>query len=207
MMVLTTNSARRRIWKKELGPDFSYRVRDHAHVTCKFRGAALKTCNLRMRRTCNLPVFFHNFRGYDSHFIAMALKDFPVRGMPVTGQGMEKYLTFSLGRYSTFKDSNQFLLSRLATMGKNIEKTGLGVFVKLRKKCPAVTERDLWLQVHKGIYLYEYMDRLEKMIDEQLRPKEAFFSSQTTSNITDADYAHAIEVWKTFNVRTMREYH
>ena len=51
------------------------------------------------------------------------------------------------------------------------------------------------------------MDSLEKMNETQLPPKEAFFSSLSNSNITDADNAHAKEVWKTFNLRTMRDYH
>ena len=51
------------------------------------------------------------------------------------------------------------------------------------------------------------MDSLEKMNETQVPPKEAFFSLVTNSNITDADYAHANDVWNTFNVRTMRDYH
>ena len=61
--------------------------------------------------------------------------------------------------------------------------------------------------VRKGIYPYEYMDSLEKMNEEQLPPKGAFFSSLSNSNITDDDYAHAKEVWNTFNVCSMRDYH
>ena len=97
------------ICMKELGPDLSDRVRDHDHVTGKFRGAAHKTCNLWMRRTCKIPVFFHNFSGYDSHFIAMTLKDTPVEDIDVIVQGIEKYRTLSLGKYITFKASYQFL--------------------------------------------------------------------------------------------------
>ena len=75
------------------------------------------------------------------------------------------------------------------------------------KEVPTVEEKELRLLVRKGIYLYDYMDSLEKMNEEQLPPKEAFFSSLTNANITDDDYAHPKEVWNTFNVRTMRDYH
>ena len=57
------------ICNKPFLPDNSDKVRDHDHVTGEFRGAANKNCNLALRRTCRIPVFFHNFRGYDSHFI------------------------------------------------------------------------------------------------------------------------------------------
>ena len=45
------------------------RVRDHCHVTQKYRGSAHQDCNLNFRLTDKIPVIFHNLRGYDSHFI------------------------------------------------------------------------------------------------------------------------------------------
>ena len=44
-------------------------VRDHCHWTGKFRGAAHQKCNLMYRKTYKIPIFFHNFSGYDSHHI------------------------------------------------------------------------------------------------------------------------------------------
>ena len=44
-------------------------VRDHCHWTGKFRGAAHQKCNIMFRKTHQIPVFFHNFSGYDSHHI------------------------------------------------------------------------------------------------------------------------------------------
>jgi len=78
------------------------KVRDHDHVTGKFRGAAHQICNLLLRRQYKIPVFFHNFRGYDGHLLVAALgKDAQktkaakekARSLRVIGQGMEKYLT------------------------------------------------------------------------------------------------------------------
>ena len=66
----------------------------------------------------------------------MPLMDFPGEDIKVTGQGMEKYLTLSLGKYFNFKDSYQFLGSSLATMANNLEKSGLQCFLTLRKKFP-----------------------------------------------------------------------
>ena len=48
------------------------RVRDHFHITGKYRGSAHQDCNLKLRIQPNkikIPVIFHNLRGYDSHFI------------------------------------------------------------------------------------------------------------------------------------------
>ena len=52
--------------------DKDIRVRDHCHITGKFRGSAHQDCNLKLQiepETIKIPVIFHNLRGYDSHFI------------------------------------------------------------------------------------------------------------------------------------------
>ena len=52
------------------------RVRDHCHITGKYRGAAHNACNLKLRiypSKTKVPVVFHNLRGYDGHLIMSAL--------------------------------------------------------------------------------------------------------------------------------------
>ena len=52
--------------------DKDVRVRDHCHITGKFRALAHQECNLKLRikpDDIKIPVIFHSFRGYDSHFI------------------------------------------------------------------------------------------------------------------------------------------
>ena len=57
---------------KQQYTDKDIRVRDHCHITGKFRGSAHQDCNLKLRikpDNIKIPVIFHNLRGYDSHFI------------------------------------------------------------------------------------------------------------------------------------------
>ena len=54
-------------------------VRDHFHVTGKFRGAAHWSCNMNLHLTKNVPVIFHNLRDYDSHLIFCDLNKFNVK--------------------------------------------------------------------------------------------------------------------------------
>ena len=49
------------------------RVRDHCHLTGKYRGAAHSKSNLKMKTPMFVPVLFHNLEGYDSHLFVKSL--------------------------------------------------------------------------------------------------------------------------------------
>ena len=61
--------------------------------------------------------------------------------------------------------------------------------------------------MRKGVYPYEYMDSLERLKETQLPPREAFYSRLNDEGISDEDYAHARKVWKTFEMKTLQDYH
>ena len=68
------------------------KVRDHDHITGFFLTAAHRQCNLECPVSFRIPVFFHNFRGYDAHLIVHEFGKRPDREIKVIGQNMEKYL-------------------------------------------------------------------------------------------------------------------
>ena len=80
------------ICKKFIGNN-KEKVRDHCHVTGKFRGAAHWDCNINFQLTKKVPVIFHNLRGYDSHLIFNELDKFDVK-IKVIPNGLEKYMAF-----------------------------------------------------------------------------------------------------------------
>ena len=80
-------------------------VRDHCHVTGKFRGAAHESCNLNLQLTKKVPVIFHNLRGYDSHLIFNELDKFNVK-IKVIPNGLEKYIAFFLKKNLQFMNSS-----------------------------------------------------------------------------------------------------
>ena len=71
-------------------------VRDHCHVTGKFRGAAHWSCNINFQLTKKVPLIFHSLRGFDSHLIFRELNKFDVK-ISVIPNGLEKYMAFFLG--------------------------------------------------------------------------------------------------------------
>ena len=192
------------------------RVRDHCHITGKFRGSAHQECNLQLRLypdKIKIPVIFHNLRGYDSHFIMQEIgaivKDYEytnkkgqkcqmnINAIP---NNMEKYMAFMLGNHLTFLDSFQFMSSSLEKLVGNLPKESLKYTSKMFKG----TKFDL--MVRKGVYPYDYMDSFDKF-NSPLPKKEEFYSILNNEHISDENYKHAQNVWNTFNLKNMGEYH
>ena len=69
------------------------KVRDHCHITGKFRRATHRSCNINFQLTKKIPVIFHNLRGYDSHLIFSELNKFDAN-FNVLPNGLEKYMAF-----------------------------------------------------------------------------------------------------------------
>ena len=59
----------------------------------------------------------------------------------------------------------------------------------------------------KGVYPFEYIDDWEKFNEISLLEKEEFYSHLNMEGITDADYVHAKEVSKDFEIKNVGEYH
>ena len=195
------------------------KVRDHCHITGKYRGAAHEECNLNFQITDKIPVIFHNLRGYDSHFIIQEIgeiiKKHPYKVKGKNGDGkeeekemninvipnnMEKYLAIMLGNHLTFIDSFQFMSSSLDKLVSNLPKESFKYTSK------RFIGEKLDLMTRKGVYPYDYMDSFNKF-NEQLPAKEDFLSILNNEHITDEDYNHALKVWKTFSLKNMGEYH
>ena len=63
------------------------------------------------------------------------------------------------------------------------------------------------LLLRKGVYPYEYMDSWKRFNETELPSKDKFYSELSLKDISDDDYAHATNVWNTFNISNLGEYH
>ena len=193
------------------------RVRDHCHLTGKYRGAAHNKCNLQYRRPKFIPVVFHNLSGYDSHLFIknLGVTEGNINCIP---NNEEKYISFSkdivVGEYTSkngkivdikqqlrFIDSFKFVASSLDKLVENLDKhccVNTGKFYK---------GKQLSLLMRKGVYPYEYASSCARFDDKQLPPKEAFYSKLTDEGISDDDYKHAHAVWDEFGMKTFKDYH
>ena len=146
------------------------KVRDHCHITGKYRDASHWSCNINLKMSKKIPVIFHNLRRYDSHLIIKKVSKFDVK-VSVIPNGLEKYMAFTINRNLVFIDSMQFMNSSLDSLVKNLSDHDFvclseefrGKFFKLVKQ--------------KGAYPYKYMDSFEKFFEDKLPDKCEFLSS------------------------------
>ena len=185
-------------------------VRDHCHVTGKYRGSAHQTCNLKLKisaENIKIPVVFHNLKGYDSHFIMNELGELIKKGednikINVIAQNAEKYMAFYIGKHISFIDSFAFMSRSLDKLAGNLEDRDF-IYTKDYFTDPV----QFGLVKRKGVYPYDYMDSFSKFNDTELPQREDFYSLLTDNNISEDDYSHAKNVWNTFNLQNMGEYH
>ena len=127
------------------------KVRDHDHITGKYRGSTLWSCNINLKLIKKFPVIFHNLRGCDSHLIMQETGKFDVK-VSVIPNGLEKYMAFTINKCFVFIDSMQFINSSLDALVKNLTDKD---FTYLSRESSGDL---LELVKQKGVYPYEYMN-------------------------------------------------
>ena len=175
------------------------KVRDHCHVTGKYRGCAHNVCNINFNyKDIKVPVFFHNLKNYDAHLIISNAKLMNCKKkIDVIAQNSEKFITFGFD-HLLFKDSFSFLsssLDKLVKMNKYIEIDGVDQLLenwkdhfKFSSRSKYVqNDHDLNLLTEKGIYPYDYIDNWDRFDEKELPPKESFYSELAKSHISDED--------------------
>lgn len=182
------------------------RVRDHCHLTGKFRHTLCSKCNLSLQQPKFVPCFLHNLTNYDAHFIVTEL-GCDSNGISVIPNSEEKFITFSKHVSNTFTvrfiDTFRFMATSLSKLAANLVTAGLSNFVETAK---VFLPDEMKLVTRKGVYPYEYTESWGKLLEITLPPKEDFYSTLTEEHIKDDEYKFAKDVWAKFNCQTLGEY-
>ena len=197
------------ICKKELNND---KIRDHCHLTGKYRGPAHNNCNLNLKEKVNfIPIFFHNFAGFDCHLFIRELSESD-GNIECLAKNKEDYISFTkkvkVDEYVKndkknpvyfnlrFLDSFKFMASSLDSLSKNLSDFPICYNNGLQDR-----------HLRKGIYPYDYMDSFNRFEEIENPPKEAYYSILNDQEITDEDYEHSIKIWKEDKIKNLGEYH
>jgi len=195
--------------------------RDHCHLTGKYRGALCFECNInyndiKRKKGFNvsyeseLVVIFHNGKNYDFHFILQEASAYTNK-IDVISQSFEKYSKIEFNNIR-FIDSFNFMAESLENLTNNL-KTEYNIiedyyyvdysnfkytFEEFKINTPLICK--------KGIYPYDYIDNIDKF-KEGLPAIEQFYNKLKNENINNDQYEHVKEVYKTFNCKTLKDYH
>ena len=178
------------------------KVRDHCHLTGKYRGPAHNTCNANVKQKDSkfIPFAFHSFSNYDCHMFfkrLVALKKDKVEFniIPKTNQ---EYIAVEYG-CNRFIDSYRFLSSGFDKLVQNLDEDD---FKLLKKEFP-----DKWQYLYKKLaYPYEYFN----IIDDYKQPvnnlkKEDFFSKLKSDYPDDEEIQRTKKLIKLFNIKDGEE--
>ena len=192
------------------------KVRDHCHITGKFRSALCKKCNFKLYQSRRkLPVIFHNFKCYDAHqIIKHGLGKFKHWQLRIISQTKEKYMNLTaripVGETRegktiyfnvVFLDSYQFMSSSLAQLVNNLE--SLPFTDVLQRDYPNLTNE---IMKRKGVFPYTYFNSLSKLQESSLPPRSAFKNDLNGEECAEEDYRFAQKAWQESDCQTFGDY-
>ena len=99
-------------------------VRDHCHITRKYRGSAGRDCNNNVKLNNKIPIVFHNLKNHGSHFIMQEQGKFNLK-INVIPNILEEQMRFNLNNKLIFIDTFQFFCFSLDSLVKNLGKDNL----------------------------------------------------------------------------------
>ena len=208
------------------------KVIHHNHITGEYISSICSDCNLNYKLKKFIPIYCHNLKNYDSHFLIVALSKYGYQNndddiISAIPNNEEKYISFSkkievdsfikneekiIIKYELrFLDTFAFMASSLDNLVENLKKDSKDIN-SLRKIFNNVSEHykndeQFLLMISKGVYPYEYINNYDKLNDKQLPPIEKFYSRLSNEHIKKEKYEQAGKVWNIFSCNTLLDYH
>ena len=176
------------------------KVTDDYHVTEKYRGFAHWSCNINLNLIEKAPLSFPKLKSCNRHLIIQEIGKFNVKINLIPDES-EKYIAFAINKNLVFIKSMQFMNSIVDALVKNLSYNGF------KHSSHQFSGDLLQLIKQKIVYPQEYLGSFRKFFDAKLSDRCNFFSSLKDDCISEKDYSHVINVWNTFKMNTMGNYH
>ncbi|XP_066955706.1 uncharacterized protein [Macrobrachium rosenbergii] len=189
--------------KKFVKGNDKHRHHDHMKEEDNFLGTYCQRCNqLCCDRYNTLRVYAHNM-SYDMGLILKELEgNYNIQVQPKSGL---KFLSVKINQL-LFLDLLQFLSGSLDSVSREHIASGreLTYTHYLLQHLPL--EARLKIITGKRSFPYEYVDDENKLLDNQLPPHEAFYSSLKGEGISEEEYQRSREMWQLGECQTLRDY-
>ena len=151
----------------------SDKVRDHCHLTGKYRGPAHNKCNVNVtqKQSNFIPFIFHNFSNYDCHMFSKKLVDKKKDKVDfeIIPKTSEEYISVTYG-YIRFIDSYRFLSSVLDSLVKSIVDNSNKKMKNLKKEI--VDNDEILIIVNKIVEDDKTIKDLRKDYHEEIKNLE-----------------------------------
>lgn len=191
------------------GPLGGDMVVDHCHATNILLGFTHNFCNLHRVQTTKVPLFAHNMKNYDGHFIIQKLGEVEgVTNIQALPLNTEKMRTVSFNSY-TLLDSLSFLNTSLSNLISELaaDENHPWEILDQLNLYPKNDNNMKRMLLRKNAFPYEWTRSVNFLKSVSKVPdKKHFFSTLKNENITDEEHAHAVAVFKKFGLKSMLDY-
>ena len=146
-----------------------------------------------------ISVFAHNAQNFDNSFLIKALNNIENVNFSALPRNSNKFISLKIENF-IFKDSFVFLNKSLDYLTKTIDD-------KDRVSLKQEFGKNYALLTKKGIYPYDYFDNIKKYNETKI-PDNTNFKNKLSNNknISNKEYKHAHNVFKTFKCKNLMDY-
>lgn len=169
-------------------------------------------CNLNFQDKLWFNVFYHNARAFDMKFLVLALARLG-KQMFVIPQSTENYHLVSWNvplndihwsrAYIRIVDSYKMISSSLSELCKSLKKFPIYEDYILKKYGKIELNEKFF---EKQVLFYEYLTEFNVLYQREFPPREAFYSSLSSTNVSDEDYQYARNLYKKLKFRNLMDY-
>lgn len=175
----------------------------------EYYGQLCKQCNKKyVKQIRNIPIYFHNFKGYDSHFIISNLDKSKHGKIRAIFQNSEKMTTMSYGIFQ-FVDSYLLIASSLESAVQSVKKTfdksdnKENYFKNVKSLFP--NSKDFDCLFKKQTYAYDFAKSMSDY-NKGFPTIEEFYDSLNNKNITQKQYEETYEMYNKMGCKSWGEY-